>query len=355
MIALPIGKVIFGGAAWRPNFLLRDDFTTTASAPLSSPRTAEPGPGTLTLVQVDGQFSVSAGKMPFVAQGTPTWTNQGLYESGGRSRVAGRALFATLNYSTRSFSLLSWRTVAGVDLTPDVAFYVNGSASIDLKNSATNWLISPIMSVSVNIQLALILRATGAFAFIKGDTYTQWTLLWVDAAANTATLYPVFVNRLAAGTLDNFRVLDLPSPFNSDYGLATQRLSGARSALDAFSHEANCLIEFTDTTIPSGSNLDLRFRRQDATNYWQVTINSTGALTLNEVVAGTPTQRATAAAVVSSGHRVVIVADSTTIRGYSGTATAPTLRWTYSSASNFATATAGELTALGTTIFAPGS
>ena len=70
-------------------FLLRDDFTT-ARAPLLG-RLAEPGPGTLTLVQTDGQFSTSSGKLNFPVQSTPAWADQGFYGA-GRSRVAGRAI-----------------------------------------------------------------------------------------------------------------------------------------------------------------------------------------------------------------------------------------------------------------------
>ena len=95
----------------------------------------------------------------------------------------------------------------------------------------------------------------------------------------------------------------------------------------------------------SGDNVDVAIRMQDADNYWFCRVNSSGDISLLEVIDGdTPVQRSTAAGVVSTGHRVVIIADGTTIKGYSNN----TLRWTYASATNFATATDGKVLALGT-------
>jgi hypothetical protein len=334
-----------GGAAWTPTFLLRDDFTTTAGAPLTSPRTAEPGPGTLTIVTDSGpKMSIASGDLVWtssVANFDPRMNGPLLARAAGRTYLfevignAGGFQFGLEDSSGNRRGVL----------------YFNGTAvtiAVDANNNFDNQNVATIvLGTRYNVAFSRIGSAQYGY-FIKGGAFTSWTLLWIEIAGDaSATRRPFFwaLGTASSGKFGHWRYLDLPAPYATDYGLATQRLSGARSALDAFSHEANCLIEFTDTTRPSASNLDFRFRRQDATNYWQVTIDSTGAFTLNEVVAGTPTQRATAAAVVSSGHRIVIVADSTTIKGYSNNV----LRWTYSSASNFATSTAGELTALGTT------
>src|SRR5690606_5532771 len=92
--------------------------------------------------------------------------------------------------------------------------------------------------------------------------------------------------------------VNLRAPWNTDYGIATQRLAGARSAGDTFTHEADCLLEFTVTTLPSADQIEMRFRAQDASNYWQVTVDSSGNLDLDEVVGGVVTQRGTAAGVI---------------------------------------------------------
>lgn len=338
-------------SGWTPSFLLRDDFTADDAAPLTSPRTCEPGPGTLTAVQTDGTLAVSGGKLAFTAQGTPAWGDQGIYDATGYNRISGRALFSQVNLPLDLLlSWIEWRAAASLGNPADA----NGQHAI-LFADTTRRLIWTIGTTSITLQTAwtlsqmytggILLRTSGAFYVMKGGTeFPTWIVVWIDNIAAGSPLYAAMNGYSANGTLDNFRVIDLPAPFDDDYGLATQRVAGSVSAEQMFTHEADCIIEWTDTTIPSASNLDLRFRRQDATNYWQITIDSTGALVLNEVVAGTPTSRGSSAGAVSNGNRVVVIASGTTIKVYS----ANVLKITYASASNFTTATAGELVALGT-------
>lgn len=319
-------------------FLLRDDFTTAASAPLTSPRTCDPGPGTLTITDTNNKLSTSSGNLAFatggVGVGDPgAWGAQ-------RTRVMGLAVVAKVS-----------TTASGVEVGWDNAQSGAIQCGLRIANLSNmirdggNLIGAETPAHSTAYSLAAVLRPNGWMGFVKGGVLSEWSTVWISLT-DSGDFYPALVAHGATSiaVADTFRVLQLPAPYATDYGIATQRLSGSQSAGQTFTHEANCVLEFTDTTRPSASNLDFRFRRQDSTNYWQVTINSSGDFTLNEVVAGTPTQRQTAAGVVTSGHRIVIVADSTTIKGYSNA----TLRWTHPTASNFATATAGELTALGT-------
>lgn len=333
-------------------------FTPAESAPLASPYTESGAVGALTLVQTDGQFSASGGAMAFPSQGSPVEGDLGFYSGAGLSRLAGRVLQMTINLSSvaanKYVRVLNWTSnprvptsaqVSG-DLEASVLFSTTSTDGILYRRGAVFPVVAPVVTISVatDYQLALALRNAGAFLLIKGGVFANWTLLWVDDAGSVATLYPMVSNFSLAGTLDNFRVTDLSAPWSTDFGIATQRLAGARSTGDTFSHEANCHIEFIATTLPSSSVISLRFRSVDNNNFWKVNIGTTGTLSLVEQVAGVDTTRGTAASVVANSHRVVIIADGTTIRGYSNNV----LRWTYSSASNFQTATAGELTTLGT-------
>src|SRR5690554_5370131 len=89
-------------------WLLRDEFLTDEAAPLASPRTAEPGPGTLTLVQNDGQMSISDGKLLIPVQVTPAWGDQGFYGP-AMARIAGRALVTTLTWTVRDDCMIAWQ------------------------------------------------------------------------------------------------------------------------------------------------------------------------------------------------------------------------------------------------------
>ena len=191
-------------------------------------------------------------------------------------------------------------------------------------------------------RITLVFRSAGMWMIVN-DT----TLAWYTSAGTNSPMYGQ-VGGLGASRyppdVAYLRIVQLSAPFNAEYGLCTAALIGARSAGDTFTHAADTLINYTITALPTGANtIDLHFRIQDAINYWQVRITATGALTLNEVVAGVSTQRATTAAAVTTGDRILILAVGSTIASY----TANTARWAYTSATNFATETDGELDAIG--------
>lgn len=335
-----MGRLAGGGSL---TFLLRDDFISDASAPLTSPRTAEPGPGTLTITDTENKLSISGGALTCAGgKASPAFGDPGIW-GGVLARVAGRTLITKLTHSAaNTFMQIGWDSDAsGASADNDYYLTNTGVIAVYRANATT---LSVGTYTAAEFTYAIVLRTTGTFFFVKGGSYTSWTLLWVRSSENTASLYPAINNHSAAWSSAYLRVLDLPAPFSTDYGLATQRLAGARSAGDTFTHTANCVIEWTVTTVPSAAGTVFRFRVQDSTNFWFAYIDSTGALSLYERVAGVDTLRASAAGVVSNGHRIVVVADGTTIRGYSNNV----LRWTYSSASNFATETDGLLSALGT-------
>lgn len=323
-------------------YLIRDQFATDAAAPLTTPRTCEPGPGTLTLVQTDGQFSIVGGAFTFPAQGTPVWGNQGAYGA-SLARVAGRALLGTLRFSALGanggFIGFGGASAVFTDLISAGIFWYSGGVAAVLADGSTP--LSGALATATDYQCAVILRATGSFVLIKGGAFTNWALLWVDAAGSGATGRPKFGNKDLAGTLDDFRVLDLPAFATDPY---TENHSGSQSAGQTFVHAADGQVEWIETTRPSAASTLIFFRYQDASNYWQAEVNSSGDFLLKEVVAGVPTTRGTASAVVSSGHRCVVSFNGTTIRGFSNNAA----RWTYASAANFQSATAGQVNALGT-------
>src|SRR3972149_12041444 len=92
--------------------LLDDEFITAEAAPLASPRACEPGPGTLTLVQTDGEMSIGAGALVFPAQATPVLGDQGFYGT-GVTRAAGVGLLNRVNYSTVATDYpFAWATAA---------------------------------------------------------------------------------------------------------------------------------------------------------------------------------------------------------------------------------------------------
>ena len=182
-----------------------------------------------------------------------------------------------------------------------------------------------------------IIRRAGGGAFFLRDN----TLLWVDDGNNTADwiAYLAASTTSSAGQFDYAKVTDLPDPWATAYAYATDRVAGTVSEGETFTHEADLWMNFTFDALPVGDIVRVNFREQDASNYWYVRIESTGALKLVEVVSGTPTTRINAAGVLSGGERIAVIADDETIDLFYD----DTKAGSYASAANFKTETAGQL------------
>lgn len=198
-------------------YLLLDQFTTQTSAPLASPRTCEPGPGALTLVQVDGQFSInSSGKLVFPSQATPNYGDLGFYTS-GFARVAVRTLITELTITTAGFGFpLAWAT----SQTLNFLNYANLAHAFFLLNQGL-WIagfgggaatdLGITLTIGTAYQLAISLLSTGAVYLIKGGAYASWTTVYTNNTQAQATIYPAFSNYSTVGLLDNFRLADVPT------------------------------------------------------------------------------------------------------------------------------------------------
>jgi hypothetical protein len=329
-------------------YLVRAAFAVDRAAPLPADYRATAG--RLTILDTESKLSISGGRLQVAGgRATPVLGDPGLKQVAptnvGFGRVPGRAF---LHKSNRTTSGGTWRTgwsISAVATSPTTGVLHNADQTMNIiVNGSAAVATGQSMALNTEYDLAYVLRATGCFILINGGAFSAWTLLWVTNVETQGAVWGHLANNNSVGTWGDYRIVSqLGAPLNSDYGIATQRLV-TPAASTAFTHTADAHIEATVTTLPSAGTIDLRFRQQDASNYWQVTISSTGALTLNEVVAGTPTQRATAAAAVANGNRVYLVLNGSSIKAWSNNV----LKWTYASASGFATATGGLLNSLGT-------
>ena len=252
------------------------------------------------------------------------WTVTTLPSAGAIQVFVRRSTSPTANnlevYITNTGTLFLWQTVAGSrSALASSSGIVNGSI-----------LVAEFVGTSAKIWSDGVLKISTTVSVISGNLNGEIYLGTGGAIAN-----------LTARTLDG--VANVASTNHPGYGLATSVLPGPRAAVDTFTHEADAIIEFQLDALPSAGNLDIAFRKQDATHEWIVRIDSTGALALIEDNAG-ETSRASAAGVLSGGERITVIAFGSTIKGYYDT----TLAFTYASATNFQTATTGNVNALGT-------
>jgi len=320
------------------DFLTWDEYTDARAAGSVNSTAATPGPGTRTVIDGNNKLSVSDGQLSFATGGVGAGNPSLRYEQ--EIRTAGKAVIAQATRSGNAF-MLGWDVNTTGAINDGFRFVSTTSLVLADGNVVDT---GAQLTISVTYQIAVVQRSSGFFAFIKGSQWPNWTLMWIGVAS-TGNHYPAVsaIGATSVGTVDYLRVVDLPAPF-TDYGLSTDRKEGSVSAATTYIHEADMRIEYICTTRPSSGNMDVVFRKTDANNYWICRINSSGDISLQEVVAGVATQRANAAGVVTNGHRIIITAFDEVIRGYGNN----TLHWTYSSAATSKTATAGELASLGT-------
>ncbi len=276
---------------------------------------------------------------PTPASGDPGITSEGF------ARASGLVFYCTVTTSTISDRCqvgFDAQTTGGTDRFASAMFF-RESGALRVYDEAAQPLVEAYAEL-YKYEVAIVLRSVGAFYYIKGGLFTNWELVWVGVSEASSPMYArILINTLAGlvTTHDTMRVSQLSAPWTDDYGIATDRLAGARSAGDTFTHEADCLLEYTVDTLPTSTNrIRVALRRQDADNYWHNRVESTGQVNLYEVVSGSPALRAASGAgVASAGSRVVIIADDEAIKVYTDNA----LLFTYSSAVNFKTETAGAL------------
>jgi lysophospholipase L1-like esterase len=245
------------------NVLHSDRYLTSPLAnPLTSPRTATPGPGSVTIVDTNNKLTVSGGKLQF-ANGT--YGNEYISPVATQLRWAGKAVISSFTVQNANeshhvgwgYNNLSWSNGVGTG----VLFFDSGNIKYVVGNNISTAIIVGTYSPLLTYTVALVARsAGGSLAFIKGGAYTSWTLLWVDNVDTVAPLQPVFSTGSQSGALDEFDVVDLPEPYNSDFGPATNYFATSTDGQVTAAPSGNALVVHT-ITAATGVDQELEVRR----------------------------------------------------------------------------------------------
>lgn len=339
--------LIFGTEEYTLAYDMRDDFTTNDDAPITSPRTAEPGPGTGTAVDTGNNFSIASGQLTF---STRVGDNDPRLFYGSVAKPNLNSPSALVKGFVGKVTPGRLRMGFG-DVTtarPAEAAINVFSTTLGVHPNGASLTLATV--TGVEHQVAGFLRRFGVYFLVKGGAYSEWTLVYVDNQDLATTLYPgISENVTGSATLANtLRVCNLPVTNFSSFALVDTRVAGKVSASQTFTHTADCGIELTIDEMVTGVNIiELVFRKQDATNYWSIQINASGDCNLIETVAGSPTTRGTSSGLLAADSRVFLQLFGTTIRGIRQNGLNNSVMWTYTSAANFATETDGELLNVG--------
>lgn len=323
-----------GGASFVKgiDWLFRDEFSTDDPAPITTGRTAEPGPGTLTVVDTDNKSSISSGALQLAPHSTPAHGDPGVWETDGLARVLGRVVIASLTLDQKNI-YVGWDSnkagtigIAPLNFTSTATLRILGGSTVVGSYAA---------ATSYNV--AVVLRNAGHEIFIKGGIYTDWTSLWIANVDINTPLYAGITNYDATLSADYLRVADLPAPFNEDV-LHLRDSVVAQS--DTFTHPERCVIEFDLDTLPSANQINLWFRNSGS-DEWNIYCHTDGSLQLRK---NTVQQATSGAGVLTNGDRIAVVVDGDNISGYYN----GTHAWTDTDATDFQTYTGGKLNNVGT-------
>lgn len=248
-------------------WLLNDSFNDTLTAGNVHGTAATPGPGTRTVVDTDTDgVSVGSGVIthanPNGGHGDPG------YWLSAVTRAAGRLMVSEI-----SIAHTNKQTVFGFDVNQsgsasEQAILFDTDGNIIIRETSSGDVVA---YTAASHYLAIVLRTTGAYYFIKGGAFTNWTLWWIDATASAATLYPVFYN-ITTGqtkTLDFLRVPQqtwLPTPLAYDTFTASNGTSLDAHASDTSGPDSQAVASRAWVETAGDWDIQSNTAQPDATN-----------------------------------------------------------------------------------------
>lgn len=175
-------------------YLLNDSSPADAATPLAT-RAAVPGPGTVTARDTGNHGSIAGGRTVYDGSGVNV-ADPGEYVTPGLSRASslGRAIIGCVRLSTNTGTLnIGWANSVAVGASMQSALRIgNGVIQIIAGGSTLTASLSDdiIGHYDAHLEFAVVLRAAGAYCFVRGGAATAWKLVWVDSTDVVATVYP---------------------------------------------------------------------------------------------------------------------------------------------------------------------
>ena len=321
-------------------YYLYDTFSTDRAAGAVNGTLAEPVGGVRAVTDTNSKITISGGLLSFATglavNDNVSWSNV--------TRSLGIAVMSTINLAdVTSKPNIGWS--AG-DL-----FIFNNTGGLLYAN--VNAAAFPVVGLytATTYQTAVIYRTAGAFWFIKGGAFTNWTMMY-SSLLGTGTRQPRVVTQIATSifTVDNMRVPKqtyIPVPLQSDgmsaattdglgnpenngtagnaytdvgtWGVAAgvrscSVLGGGSTGISVLSTSTRDVFIEANLTRSAG-RVGIVARYQDSSNYIYCALDGTNVLVI-QVVAGTPTTLSTTAVAYSAGATMKFIAEGLTYRAF---------------------------------------
>lgn len=285
-------------------YLFLDRFLTDASAPLSSPRTCEPGPGTWAITDTENKISISSGLLTFAGgKASPGYGDPMVRSVSSVGSAGGTALLATVVSNTGTACIGFGAGTAN----PGFRFSISTLVSADVGTSINS------ETVALPQDFAVILRPALAGGWMcRRSPGGTWNLQWVSVAGPNTNAVVSSYN--SAVSVDNVRVVVLPA-WATESNIYTSFVASPANP-QAATMTADGLVYVTWTPA-AGETLELDIRRTDSDNRWIHRCDQAGStMKIIERAAGIETERASSAQTwtVSTAYRIGIVAVGQSIK-----------------------------------------
>lgn len=339
-----------GGGVAPITYLLRDDFTDTAAAPIGATRDATPGPGTMNITDTAGtRVSVGSGTLSIVGNGG--WNQAGFWYTPVITRDSGvvaRVKIASGAGSGAGMMMFTTNGNANFSGYNNVGIRTNQAGAFNARRTTDG--TSPQISVPSRLigSWYVVLRGAGRYILHDPDDGNDVVLLWWDDWDSTASLY-MGATHFSTGYQLDFADLAVPDAAYFNIGslaIASDsfgRADGSLGNTDGAGHaeasggsgvtwtaqagtwgvssnkaQASALASgVAVATVPSSTEdvliecdlvrsageVGVVARWEDSNNYLRAYHDGTNCV-LQEVVAGTPTTRITAAATYAANASI---------------------------------------------------
>lgn len=317
----PLSQALLKPVRFRiKRYALNDTFTTAEAAPLASPRTCEPGPGTLTFTDTANKFSISGGNF-VVNAGVLNTSNMVAASQANRVGEAFKIRAAVTGDASRvgftvGPSLGNAGTMLLYGANAMILYTINSGLTIP--RAFSPYPIPDTVSFYAARE-AVIVRCGSRTLFIVSNTaFDTYYLLGAIPNTDQFNAVPAFIchTNNNGATVNFIRVGFLTSPYTSDFGIAHQRIDAVSAGNTIDMPAANAFVEFSWTAV-TGEVCDLMVRWTDDDNCWIIRLNqATSTVKIIQKEGGTETERASAAATFANGttYEYCVLCVGSTIR-----------------------------------------